>query len=235
LDQPELGMPSKEYYEIGPQLQAYLKFMTRTAILLGAKEEVAEKDMKAVVEFEKKLSQITVPNEERRNFSAIYKSLTLEELQNKVPKVNWTHYFNIVMPLEIYENETIVVYALDYIKNMVELVEQTPKRTVINYLLWRFIYNRVSNLDKRFILEQQEYYRSLYGTQTVPQRWQTCTSYVNKNMGMALGSLFVKSHFNESSKEGTKEMIEDIKKAFFEILDEVEWMDSETKRVAWMK
>lgn len=74
-------------------------------------------------------------------------------------------------------------------------------RVVANYILWRFTYKFVSNLDKRFLAKQQEYYSALYGTQTIPPRWKTCTLYTNKILGMAVGSLFVKSHFNERSKE----------------------------------
>lgn len=36
-------------------------------------------------------------------------------------------------------------------------------RTTVNYILWRFIYNRVNNLDTRFMARQQEYYKTLYG------------------------------------------------------------------------
>lgn len=70
-----------------------------------------------------------------------------------------------------------------------------------NYILWRFVYKFVSNLDKRFLAKQQEYYSALYGTQSIPPRWKTCTIYTNKIMGMAVGSIFVRKHFNERSKE----------------------------------
>ncbi|RWS19320.1 neprilysin-like protein [Leptotrombidium deliense] len=54
-------------------------------------------------------------------------------------------------------------------------------------------------------------------------------------MGMAVGSLYVRSHFDENSKEEANDMIEDIREAFLEILKEVDWMDEETKNVAKMK
>lgn len=49
-------------------------------------------------------------------------------------------------------------------------------------------------------MKQQEYFKALYGTQATPPRWKTCTMYVNKNMGMSVGALFVREHFNENSK-----------------------------------
>ncbi|XP_022257966.1 membrane metallo-endopeptidase-like 1, partial [Limulus polyphemus] len=106
---------------------------------------------------------------------------------------------------------------------------------VSNYLLWRFIYNRVSYLDSRFLEKQQEFFGALSGTPLKPERWRTCTHYVNKYMGMAAGALYVKSHFPSDSKETAEEMIEDIKRAFINILEEIDWMDNNTKPVAKRK
>ncbi|KAG8180916.1 hypothetical protein JTE90_020143 [Oedothorax gibbosus] len=233
LDQADLGLPSREYYVQGTQqLEAYGRFMVDIAVLLGAPQERAEKEMREVLEFEAQLANFTIPSEERRNYTAIYYKITLAELQEKIPLVNWTLYFSLAMPLELTEEDEVVVYAVPYLLSMTQLVINTDKRIVSNYILWRFVFNRVSNLDKRFLAKQQEYYGALYGTQAISPRWKTCTLYVNKNMGMAVGSLFVKRHFNEKSKETAEEMINDIKTAFLELLDEVDWMDSETRAAA---
>ncbi|XP_054714705.1 neprilysin-4-like isoform X2 [Uloborus diversus] len=236
LDQADLGLPSREYYMQGTQqLDAYGQFMVDIARLLGAPQEVAEQDMRDVLEFEMQLANLTIPSEERRNYSAIYLKIPLSELQLKIPLVNWTLYFNISLPIEITDEEEIVVYAVSYLNAMSELVINTPKRSVSNYILWRFVYNRVSNLDKRFLSRQQEFYASLYGTQSIPPRWKTCAVFANKNMGMAVGAMFVRKHFNEKSKETAEEMISDIKTAFLELLDEVDWMDPDTREAARQK
>lgn len=59
--------------------------------------------------------------------------------------------------------------------------------------------------------------------------------YVNKNMGMAVGALFVKKHFNEDSKSRAYEMIGDLKASFLELLDQSDWMDPDTKATAHYK
>lgn len=108
-------------------------------------------------------------------------------------------------------------------------------RTVTNYILWRFIMNRVTNLSKKFLEKQQEFHRVLHGTRISPERWKSCTSYVNKNLGMAVGSIFVKTYFNEESKHRAEEMINNIKRSFYELLEENDWMDFSTKSVARSK
>ncbi|XP_064461110.1 neprilysin-1-like isoform X2 [Ornithodoros turicata] len=236
VDQVDTGLPSREYYVRGTQqVEAYFKFMVDIAELLGAERNFAIREMEEVLKLESKLINLTIPNEQRRNFSVIYNKWTMEELQERIPLVNWTRYFNAVMPMELSPKEEVVVFAPQYLKRMSQLIDATPKRVVANYILWRFVSNRVGSLDKRFLAKQQEYFGAIYGTQSTPARWKTCTVLVNKNMGMAVGALFVHHHFNKQSKEKAEEMIRDIKSAFLEILDDVDWMDNETRQVARAK
>lgn len=73
-------------------------------------------------------------------------------------------------------------------------------RTVANYLLWRFVRHRVNNLDDRFQEVKQKFYYILFGREQAPLRWKNCVTQVNSNMGMAVGSMFVKKYFDENSK-----------------------------------
>lgn len=74
-----------------------------------------------------------------------------------------------------------------------------------NYLLWRFVRHRVSNLDERFQDVRQRFYCALFGREQAPPRWKDCVAQVNANMGMALGALFVRKHFDENSKNDVSE------------------------------
>lgn len=61
LDQPSLGMPSREYYlkeSDGEYKDAYLRFMIAMARLLGAEEEQARTEMTKVLEFEEELANV---------------------------------------------------------------------------------------------------------------------------------------------------------------------------------
>ena len=63
-------------------------------------------------------------------------------------------------------------------------------------------------------------------------RWNQCVELVNKKMGMAVGSLFIRDNFDPKSKETALEMIHNIRNAFNELLQINEWMDKETKKTA---
>ena len=58
----------------------------------------------------------------------------------------------------------------------------------------------MNNLNRQFQQLKQQFYSVLYGQKKQPKRWRYCISYVNNNMGMAIGSLFVKNFFGHDSK-----------------------------------
>ncbi|CAG2169814.1 unnamed protein product [Oppiella nova] len=136
------------------------------------------------------------------------------------------------IPVPVNDTEFVGIYGLDYFIDTQELIGQTPNRTLLNYLLWRFVMNRANNLDARFDKVQQDFYREIYGTKSQSARWKKCVDYVNNNM---VSALYVQEHFNSASKAKAEEMIANIKNEFYEILDEIEWMDPETRADAKTK
>ncbi|KAI1283102.1 Membrane metallo-endopeptidase-like 1 [Halotydeus destructor] len=236
LDQPDLGMPSKEYFQDGSaHLTAYYELMVQVALLLGAKDVDRVRDeMNDTLTFEKKLAAITIPADQRRNYSAIYKKMTLDELSLLIPGIPWIAYVSAsFQPITVHNgSEQVLIYAVDYFEKLSALIKNASNRTLKNYLLWRFIYNRIGNLDKRFTAKQQEYFRTLYGTERTPQRSKMCSNYVNKNMGMAVGALFVQRYFDEKFKKTADEMIGGIKDAFLQLVQSNDWMDDDTKKMA---
>ncbi|KAG1662544.1 Neprilysin-4 [Nymphon striatum] len=68
-----------------------------------------------------------------------------------------------------------------------------------------------------------------------PARWMKCTSYVNQNLGMAVGASFVKKYFSDESKEMALEMISEISESFTELLKNASWMDKGAKSLAMEK
>lgn len=62
MDQPSLGMPSRDYYMSSRNdsfIMAYQTFATDVAILLGADATVAAEEMEEMVDFEIKLANVS--------------------------------------------------------------------------------------------------------------------------------------------------------------------------------
>ncbi|XP_071557180.1 neprilysin-4 isoform X1 [Temnothorax nylanderi] len=235
FDQTSLGLPTRDYF-LQPSnaiyLEAYKDYLMRIAILLGASLSNATIDAEELIEFETQLASITSSPDERRNFSELYRRMSIGELRALVPQIDWRRYLSIVLARPIHFSEPVVVFALQYIQDLVVLLSKTQPRTVANYLLWRFVRHRVNNLDDRFQEVKQKFYYILFGREQAPSRWKNCVTQVNSNMDMAVGAMFVKKHFDENSKNDTLSMTREIQRSFRELLDKTSWIDDETKRLA---
>ncbi|XP_024086254.1 uncharacterized protein LOC106668396 [Cimex lectularius] len=235
IDQTTLGLPTRDYY-LQPAnavyLEAYKNYFVKIATLLGADYNKVTQAAEEVIQFEIDLAKITIAPDERRNLSELYQRMTVGELRNFIPQVDWQRYLSIVFNRPCNSTEHVVVFAVRYIENLVALMGKTDTRTIANYLLWRFVRHRVNNLDDRFQEAKQKFYYILFGREESPPRWKNCVNQVNSNMGMAVGAMFVQKYFDESSKNDTMIMTRDIQQAFREILSKINWIDEETKHLA---
>ncbi|XP_047024708.1 neprilysin-4-like isoform X1 [Helicoverpa zea] len=235
FDQTSLGLPTRDYFlqeSNKVYLDAYKNYLMKIAILLGGNKAHVMYSANQLIEFEIKLARITSAPEDRRNVSELYRRMPLCKLEELVPEVKWRRYLSVVMNRTVQPNETVVLFALCYVRHLVKLINHTDPSTLANYLLWRFVRHRVNNLDDRFQSAKQQFYFILFGREQAPPRWKNCVSQVNSNMGMALGSMFVRKYFDEMSKNDTLYMTREIQQSFRELLHMTDWIDDKTKKLA---
>jgi membrane metallo-endopeptidase-like protein 1 len=136
IDQGGLTLPTRDNYinrtaQHEKILTAYLEYMTKIGVLLGAKDEnVTKRQMQEVIDFETRIAEITIPNEERRDEESLYNLMTLTELQEIAPFINWQSHFEDAFRLvgrKIPEKEKVVVYAPTFLKNLTPLIENYTK------------------------------------------------------------------------------------------------------------
>ncbi|KAK9717796.1 Peptidase family M13 [Popillia japonica] len=235
LDQTQLALPSRDYYlksSSEGDMQAYHKYMTHVAVLLGANKTTAAEELRQVVEFERKLANASLPEADRHDTSAIYRKLTLAELQKIVPQIKWLEYLTSFLNADITEREPVVAYGLSYFIEMGKILAETDRRVIHNYVLWRLIMALVPHMIDDYQRERVEFRKILLGILSERHRWSQCVEWTNKKLGMAVGALFIRDNFNHDSKETALSMIHTIREAFNELLTENHWMDDETRAVA---
>ncbi|CAH0562497.1 unnamed protein product [Brassicogethes aeneus] len=238
IDQPSLGLPSREYFidpAFSKYLEAYKKFIQDIALLLTDTDIILENYVEEIVQFEIDLASIMSSNEARKNILNLYLRTDIQTLPLYYAEFDWEKYFQMVLGKKITPVYPVAVYCSEYLQKLVYIISITPPRILQNYVLWRFIKNRASNLDGRFSAAKQKFYQVLFGKEKDPPRWTFCVSQVNGKMGMAVGSLFVKKYFDKNSRNDTTEMTEFLETAFRNILLENTWLDDETKQYAHMK
>ncbi|KAM7161003.1 endothelin-converting enzyme-like 1 [Macrochelys suwanniensis] len=240
VDQDGLTLPERTLYlgqdeESEKILAAYRLFMERLLGLLGA-EQVAQK-AEEILQLEQRLANITVSEYDdlRRDISTMYNKVMLGELQRITPTIKWKRLLDRIFHDNFSEEEEVVLLATDYMQKVSELIRSTPSRILHNYMLWRIVVVLSEHLSTPFRDAIHELSREMEGTETPLELGNMCLSQANKHFGMALGALFVEEYFSSSSKAKVQQLVEDIKHTLDQRLDELDWMDEETKRAARAK
>ncbi|XP_066590529.1 neprilysin-1-like [Prorops nasuta] len=235
LDQMQLGLPSRDYYlkkNSEAELVAYHHYMINVAVLLGADPKTVAVEMDRVILLEKQLANASLPEANRHDTSAIYRKLTLRDLQREVPQLNWRVYLESFITTPITDEEPLVAYAMSYFVQMGKIIQKTDRRTLHNYLIWRLVMSIMPHMIDDYQQKKVEFRKILLGILSERNRWSQCVEWTNKKLGMAVGALFIRENFNHESKKTALEMIQTIREAFNELLSENGWMDDETRNVA---
>ncbi|CAL1548798.1 unnamed protein product [Lymnaea stagnalis] len=133
---------------------------------------------------------------------------------------------------DVTEYEVVINQSPLYFQRLMGLLEKTPKRTVANYLVWRLIVNFIGTLGDKYKGLMNSYKKTLYGTETDRARFRRCGAYTTSEMSLAVGRMFIKDNFDTDARNVSHIMIAGLQKSFNSLLDDLDWMDAETKKVA---
>ncbi|NXA05616.1 ECEL1 protein, partial [Sapayoa aenigma] len=240
IDQDGLTLPERTLYlgqdeESEKILAAYRVFMERLLTLLGA--EHVEQKAQEILQLEQHLANITVSeyDDVRRDVSSMYHKVTLGELQRITPTLKWKRLLDRIFHDNFSEKEEVVLLATDYMHKVSDLIRVTPSRILHNYMLWRIVVVLSEHLSTPFRDAIHELSKEMEGNEKQLELGKICLSQANKHFGMALGALFVEEHFSSASKAKVHQLVEDIKYILDHRLDELDWMDEETRRAARAK
>ncbi|KAK9888869.1 hypothetical protein WA026_001089 [Henosepilachna vigintioctopunctata] len=236
LDQASFGL-RREFLTKGLEdklVKAYFDYMIDIAVLFGADRARALKELEESLRFEIKLANISLPSEKRRNATALYNPMTIEELQRRYQTVPWIEYMNTLLApdTKVSMDEIVVVSVPSYLSDLEKLLESTPKRVQANYLMWRAAASSVSYLTEALRKRQLEYTTVVTGRTERAPRWKECVDIASGSLSTAAGALYVRKYFNENARQNALEMVRDIRAEFESILRNVDWMDDETKKNA---
>lgn len=73
--------------------------------------------------------------------SVLMNDYNITELQIAFPYVNWLEYINCSLYGNVFFNESEIVIVPDknYMLQLKDLLQSTPKRTISNYFAWRLV------------------------------------------------------------------------------------------------
>ncbi|XP_006754938.1 PREDICTED: neprilysin, partial [Myotis davidii] len=211
IDQPRLGLPSRDYYECTGLYK------------------------------EKEIANASAKPEDRNDPMLLYNKMKLSQVQNNFSlEINgkpfsWSNFTNEIMStvdIKITSEEDVVVYAPEYLTKLKLILTKYSARDLQNLMSWRFIMDLVSSLSRTYKESRNAFRKALYGTTSEIAAWRRCANFVNANMDSAVGRLYVQAAFAGDSKHVVEDLITQIREVFIQTLDELTWMDAETKKRA---
>lgn len=238
IDQPELGMPSRDYYLKGrddPTLVAYQTMIEDMMVAFGADRQVARSDAKDMVDLEVDLANISVPREERRDPEKLYNKMTIADLSQNFTGVDWEYLIKGVFNITgepITDSEPLIVVSPPFFNKLGGVLARYSDRIITNYVVGQRVLFKSSFLPKKIQNIYLVFKEALYGTATESPRWQMCARTVTDSMPEVVGRLFVMETFKKEAKADVLDLISKLKLAFSGMIDNLSWMEDTTKTFA---
>jgi len=238
ISQGGLGLPDRDYYLKDQQRfqhirSEYIKHMTRMFKLLGDNEATAKQKAQTVMDIEKNMAGHSMTRVERRDPDNTYHKKTIAELNSLSPNIDWKQHLD---EMGIDNIKEVIVNQPEFVKNLSSMVDKVSLDDWKTYLKWHVITNAAPYLSSDFEKENFSFYgKVLQGRKEMEPRWKRVLQTIDNEIGMDLGQLYVKRAFPPEAKKKAMEMINDIKAAFREHIQNLEWMSDETKKKALVK
>lgn len=126
--------------------------------------------------------QISLPLEKQRNYTELYNPMTIKQIQETYPYINWIDYISNMLPegVSITENEIINVRVPSFFKAFGDLLERTPKETIANYLFWRVAESTSYYLSEQLRLRRFAFSSHFSGRKEFAAWWIYCTETTNE-------------------------------------------------------
>ena len=232
-----LGMPDRDYYfntdEKTVNVQkAYRKYLYQTFRQLGDDSLQAVSGAEKVYQLETRLAKASRKLADLRDPYKNYHKMGMAGLQKMSPAINWPVY---LADLGIQKPDSVIVGQPEFFSALNKELSTAPLADWKNYLRFNLVRRSAAYLDSRTFMNNFAFGQTVNGSAEPRPRWKRVLDAEESAIGEALGQLFVKEYFNEKAKERYNSMVENIRSAYKERIQKLEWMSDSTKQKALEK
>jgi len=238
LDQGGLTLPDRDYYinddaKSVETRQKYLEHVQKMLALAGDKPEVAAAEAKAILNIETGLAKASMDRTARRDPKNRDHMMEVSQVVTLAPNFELTQYFADSGAPKF---TSLNVSNPDFFKAVNEEINTISLEDWKTYLRWRTIDTYAQALPKAFVDEDFEFNGAyMSGQKEIEPRWKRCVQSTDRNLGMALGQLYVDKTFGAEGKERTQKMVKAVEAAMHEDIGQLTWMSDATKQQAYVK
>ena len=223
-----LGLPDRDYYSNDAEkfvdIRAkYLLYIERMHRLAGW--DNAALHAKEIFELEDALARMQWSRVQNRDRERIY--------TNKISVASHPQaefWQSLLVAGGFGMPQTIVLAQDDYFAQLPGFINKTPLSTWKTYIRFRILESFARYLSTDVAAESFEFRgKILRGQQIQRPRWKRGVATVNGLLGESVGQVYVSQHFPPNAKTKIADMVEGLRTAFGEAIDELSWMAEETR------
>ena len=233
-----LGLPDRDYYtkddaKSQETRKRYLEHVAKILTLLGAPPAAARKDAETVLRMETALAKASLTRVDRRDPYKIYHRMRRAELQALTPSFRWNEYLRAIGQPAL---DDVNVTEPEFYKQVEKTLKGESLDDLKAYLRWQLAHNRARYLSSPFVNENFAFFTAyLRGVKEQQPRWKRCVAWVDRDLGEALGQVFVRKAFPPDRKASTVEMVRQIEGAMEQRIKDLPWMGAATRQQALAK
>ncbi|KAI8141680.1 hypothetical protein BJV82DRAFT_172618 [Fennellomyces sp. T-0311] len=255
IGQPQLTLPSKEYYTQPETVQIYRDGLIEVMeVMIGSDNpDLAGKAQEAniklysaaeiadivnrVVDFEIKLASISLREDQLVDPLKVYNPMTMDEIQQKYHVINWNKFFGAFVPKGTPVPKDLIVSTPSFFADLTTwFFDQggVKVQTLKDFFM-------IKNL-KAWLYATDTKTRSMWrrtsakissGTFELPLRYRVCVDNVSGSFGEMIGRYFIEHKFGgEKERKQVDAFIDLIHKSWLERLHAVTWLDDKTRNAA---
>jgi putative endopeptidase len=233
-----IGLPDRDYYleDTEQYLNVREEYVAHIArILEFAEIEDGAAKAARVLTVETRIAEHMWPRADRRNRDLTYNPMSFDEFLATYPGFDWDSYFSAA---GIQELEDLNVSFPSAMAPIIDLIAEIPVTDWNSYMTYHFISNNASLLSDEIDQENFHFYSTiLNGVPEQRERWERGVARVGalNGLGEAIGQVYVERHFPESAKQQMGDLVENLRAALAQSIQQLDWMSPDTKEEAMLK
>jgi putative endopeptidase len=233
-DQGGLGLPDRDYYtrdddESKKLRQQYAEHVAKLFALMGEQDKSAA-EAKTVLEIETSMAKASMTNVDLRDPQKVYHKMSITEAQALTPRLSWSAYLEAVGGPKLTE---INIGQPDFFKALDGMLTSVSLADWKTYYRWHLINSSAGLLSDPFVRENFAFNdRILRGSKEIRPRWKRCTAATDRQLGEALGQVYVQKYFPAEAKARALELVHNLLAALRDDLQTLSWMSPATRKAA---
>lgn len=236
LCQGGLSLPDRDYYlkdSFAAQRTAYVAHLEKMFTMFGDGEAAAKKEAETVMKLETELAQAGRSRVDLRDPIKNYNKIKTADFLAGGTVVPWQLYFNV---RGIDKIPYAVVGQPEYFEALNKIVKAHSVDEWKTYMRWHLLHEAAPFLHDAVEVENFNFFsKTLSGQQEQEPRWKRSAKVIDREIGEALGQLYVEKYFTAEARQRMTELVTNLREVFKDHLQKLDWMSEPTRQKAMLK